>query len=114
MTYRAHIAALLAAILALVSVELAIARGAPAIAGQVVLCGGLEREVITLDVNGDPVRHSQLCPDAATAFFAAPVAATGVVAVALRYSKLHVDTAMTSRAQAELPRAQARAPPVSI
>ncbi|SFD94051.1 hypothetical protein [Roseivivax sediminis] len=59
--------------LALASVEMAVARGLPPPAGEVVLCRGLAVVTVTLDAEGDPVRHSQLCPDAAAALLGAPV-----------------------------------------
>ncbi|MHA6325247.1 hypothetical protein [Roseivivax sp. CAU 1753] len=111
---RAVLAPVLAILLALTSVELAIARGAPAVAGTVVLCGGFERQTITLDVNGKPVRQSQLCPDAVVAFFADTAVDLSEMVVALRHARVrHADETRRLAGQRRgTPRA--RGPPTLI
>ncbi len=114
MTFRSHIAGLLALVLALAGVELAVARAAPAIDGQVVLCGGMEREVITLDVNGDPVRQSQLCPDALIAFFAEPPAEARPAPHPVHFAPVDLAFGTIRAAGIATHSPQARGPPRSI
>ncbi|ETX14071.1 hypothetical protein OCH239_05370 [Roseivivax halodurans JCM 10272] len=67
MTARSASICLLSLLLALASVEFAVARGLPRPAGEVVICHGLSVVTVTLGADGTPVRQSQLCPDGAAA-----------------------------------------------
>lgn len=65
MIKRPFIAALLALILALTSQSMAVARGASAATGQMVLCTGAGPVAIYLDADGNQTSAPHICPDSA-------------------------------------------------
>lgn len=56
---------LLALILAVTSQSMAVARGASAATGQMVLCTGAGPVAVYVDAQGQPTDTPQMCPDAA-------------------------------------------------
>ncbi len=63
---------LLAAVLALTSVTMAVARGQTRdVAGQIVICTGAGVTTISVDHDGDPVQQVHLCPDMVLGLLAA-------------------------------------------
>ena len=56
---------LLALVLAFTSQSMAVARGAAAAAGQMVLCTGTGPIAVYVDANGKPTSAPHICPDAA-------------------------------------------------
>jgi len=65
MILRSFISVLLALVLALTSQSMAVARGASAATGQMVLCTGSGPVAIYLDADGNPTSAPHICPDAA-------------------------------------------------
>jgi hypothetical protein len=58
-------ALLLALVLALTSQSMAVARGASAASGQIVLCTGAGPVAVYIDAEGQPTSAPHICPDAA-------------------------------------------------
>ncbi|SLN48879.1 hypothetical protein ROJ8625_02396 [Roseivivax jejudonensis] len=108
---RAVTPLVLICVLAFTSVEAAIARGLPAPAGEVVLCRGLAVVTVTLDENGDPVRRSQLCPEALGALLDLAAEARAQVAPGPVIRSVHRAERGVSLRSAELPPCRARGPP---
>ncbi len=65
MLNRSIIAVLLALVLGLTSQSMAVARGASAATGQMVLCTGTGPVAVYLDAEGQPTAAPHICPDAA-------------------------------------------------
>jgi hypothetical protein len=65
MLNRSIIAVLLALVLGLTSQSMAVARGASAATGQMVLCTGTGPVAVYLDAEGQPTSAPHICPDAA-------------------------------------------------
>ncbi|WP_322866676.1 hypothetical protein U5922_011070 [Aquicoccus sp. G2-2] len=70
----------MALMLALTGESLAVARGMPTAAGQIVLCSGQGIVIVDVDENGQPVERGHICPDAAS-FVIAAVAQLPAVAL---------------------------------
>ena len=68
---RSILPVLLALLVAMTSVQLAVARGQPQAAGQVELCADGSIIVIAMDREGNPIGPAHICPDVALAFMAA-------------------------------------------
>jgi hypothetical protein len=114
MTLRPLIAFCLCLILALTSQSMAVARGASAATGQVVLCTGSGLVAIYVDAEGAPTSAPHICPDAALNVVADldPIA---VVATDLEFAAIEWQTPETAQAWlVQHLRAMARAPPVWI
>lgn len=102
---------LLALVLVLTGQSMAMARGAPGPAGEMVICTGQGIVSITVDENGDPVGPPHICPDCALSLFAAIGAAqAGAIPPATRLVAVLVPDLVTYLAQADVA-AQARGPP---
>ena len=65
MTFRSIIAIALAMMLALTGQSMAVARGASAATGQMVLCTGSGPLAIYFDAQGKPTSAPHICPDSA-------------------------------------------------
>ena len=65
MLNRSLIAVVLACVLALTSQSMAVARGASAATGQMVLCTGTGPVAVYLDAKGRPTSAPHICPDSA-------------------------------------------------
>ncbi len=65
MLNRSLIAVVLALVLTLTSQSMAVARGASAATGQMVLCTGTGPVAVYLDAKGQPTSAPHICPDAA-------------------------------------------------
>ena len=65
MTLRPLQSFLIALMLALTSQSLAIARGASAASGQMVICTGTGPQAVYVDAEGQPTSAPHICPDAA-------------------------------------------------
>jgi len=65
MIRRSFTSVLLALVLALTSQSMAVARGASAATGHMVLCTGSGVVAIYLDANGTPTSAPHICPDSA-------------------------------------------------
>lgn len=63
----------LCALMALTSQTMAVARGAPAPAGMMVICTGTGPVTIQVDSDGQPTGAVHICPDCALGLFDAPV-----------------------------------------
>ncbi len=59
--------------LALTSVTLAVARGAPGPVGVMVICTGEGMQRLAVDADGQPVAQPHICPDCLLAFHASPL-----------------------------------------
>lgn len=64
MTRRTYIALLLSLMLALTGQSMAVARGAAAATGQMVLCTGAGVMAVYIDAEGNPTSAPHICPDA--------------------------------------------------
>ncbi|SLN30984.1 hypothetical protein ROG8370_01223 [Roseovarius gaetbuli] len=86
--FRPILALCLCALLALTSQTMAVARGAPAPAGTMVLCTGTGPVTVLVDSEGTPTGAVHICPDCALGLFhaiatAAPDAPRTATATAL-------------------------------
>lgn len=111
MTSRAAPGLLLSLLLALASVELAVARGLPRPAGEVVICRGLSVVTVTIGADGTPVRQSQLCPDGAAALLADPGLPQGSAEPQILATPVEYHAGAAVLAGRAPPQARARAPP---
>lgn len=68
--FRSYLGILLSVMLAFTGQSMAVARGMPGPAGEVVLCTGQGAVSVTVDENGQPVGKPHICPDCAMTFFA--------------------------------------------
>ncbi len=69
--YRTYLGLILAALLAFTSQSMAVARGMPDAAGQIILCTGQGIVTVSVDEHGQPVERPHICPDCAMSLFAA-------------------------------------------
>ena len=79
MLLRPYLALMLALLLAVTGAALAVARGAPTPAGQMVICTGTGPVMVYLDADGQPTEAPRYCPEAGLALLnavATPVEAT--------------------------------------
>lgn len=60
---RPYLALLMAAVVALTGHSMAVARGASAPSGEMVLCTGTGPLVVLVDENGDPTGPAHFCPE---------------------------------------------------
>ncbi len=67
--YRSLTAILLSLLIIVTSGSLAIARGQPDAAGQIVLCTGYGPQTVSVDQNGQPIAPAHMCPDCALSYF---------------------------------------------
>ena len=67
---RPHIGAFLAVMLAVTGQSMAVARGMPNAAGEIILCTGAGAVSILVDENGQPAEKLHICPDFALTLFA--------------------------------------------
>ena len=106
------ITCMLALIMAVTSVGLASARGQTHVGGQVVLCSGGRIVTVTLDINGEPMGPTHICPDMAlTMMLAVADAPANLARPDAQGAVLGVDTiSQTVPVISHLSRA--RAPPV--
>lgn len=113
MTLRSLSTLLLALMLALTGQGMAVARGASAATGQIVLCTGAGPVAIYVDAQGKPTTAPHICPDSALnvdltdalALAAAPARIVAFVAPSLQVLTADVPRRKT--------RYDARAPPVA-
>ncbi|WP_319825668.1 hypothetical protein [Thalassovita sp.] len=68
---RTYLGISLALMLALTGQSMAVARGTPSAAGQIILCTGTGPIAVLVDENGQPVGKPHICPDCALSVFAA-------------------------------------------
>ena len=114
MTLRSLSALVLALMLALTGQSMAVARGASAATGQMVLCTGAGPVAIYVDAQGKPTSAPHICPDSAL-----NVAMAGTVVLAAAPMRIvtfvvpavHVLTADVPRRKT---RHDPRAPPVAV
>ena len=99
---------------ALTSVTLAVARGAPPPAGVVVICTGDGLQRVAVDTQGNPAGPPHACPDCLLAFHAtAPRDPLPARFAELRQARRDITTTRHAAALA-LPMRLARAPPARI
>ena len=113
MTLRPLISLTLALILALSSQSMAVARGASAGTGQMVICSGVGVTVIYVDSEGQPTAAPHICPDA-TLLVGADVPDVGPVGTPLDSRPvLWQAYAQSQIHRIAVTRTQARAPPLA-
>ena len=109
---RAYVAMILAGILVLTGQSMAVMRGMPGAAGEVVLCTGTGPIAIQVDSEGKPVGPPHICPDCAMSLF---LMADAPMALPRRAEptgrRLAVVRARVAAGAGHLP-AMARGPPV--
>lgn len=66
---RSYLAIALALVLLLTAQSMAVARGAPEVAGQMVLCSGSGPVTVYMDTEGQPTAAPHICPECALSFF---------------------------------------------
>ena len=105
---------LMAAILAVTSLTMAVARGQTRVAGEIVICTGYGITTISVDENGDPVGPVHLCPDMVLGMMAAlDVPAPDLTRPEGPVSRLTAtETALPQTRSAPTPRA--RGPPLLV
>ena len=69
-SFRAYWGILLALMLAVTGQSMAVVRGMPGAAGQIILCTGQGVVSVSVDENGQPVERPHICPDCAMSLFA--------------------------------------------
>lgn len=111
MTPRRILPLLLAVIVAISSVQMAVARGQAAPAGSMVICSGQGFVTILVDEDGQPTGAVHLCPDCALSLFSAPLPDTTPVLVNLVQTSPEWASVERFLAAATTPRQKARAPP---
>ncbi|MEM6305331.1 MAG: hypothetical protein AAF744_11450 [Pseudomonadota bacterium] len=105
---------LLALVLALTSQSMAVARGASAATGKIVLCTSTGPMAVYIDAEGEPTAAPHICPDAALhAVVQGPVAAPAQPALTL-VAQLADRQRATLDAPAPRLLPQSRAPPVAV
>lgn len=108
---RTYLALLLSLMLVVTSHSMAVARGMPGPAGQMVICTGTGPVMISVDEDGQPTGPAHICPDAALSLiqvaFDSPPPAVARTLQTLRFVK--AEPALSPGVY-ELA-AQARAPP---
>lgn len=111
---RCSAAIFMAAILAVTSLSMAVARGQTRIAGEIVICTGYGLSTITVDENGEPTGPAHICPDMVLGLMAA-LGGSAPVLLRPEGAAQVLDTAEpgtnTSRAA---PHARARGPPLLV
>ncbi|MBR9650977.1 hypothetical protein IT775_07580 [Thalassobius aquimarinus] len=109
---RPYVALLLALMLTLTGQSMAVARGMPNAAGEIVLCAGSGPISVLVDEDGQPVGRPHICPDCALSIFAfhdqPPVHFTRPLGQAIT---LRIDTGRSMPVGGAVP-AIARGPPV--
>ncbi|EPX85419.1 hypothetical protein Salmuc_02800 [Salipiger mucosus DSM 16094] len=107
-------AVLLALVLALTGYEAAVARAAPAPAGQMVICTGQGLAVIAVDAEGNPVGPAHICPDAASGFFAALAESPVITPRVFAWQPVAARSGQRHRAGRVPPAGTARGPPLDV
>ena len=67
---RTYAGFVLTLMLAFTSQSMAVARGMPSAAGEIILCTGAGIVSVAVDENGQPVERPHICPDCAMSLFA--------------------------------------------
>ncbi|WP_436398933.1 DUF2946 family protein [Roseobacter sp. S98] len=83
---RPFLAILLALMLGLTGQSMAVARGATAATGQMVICTGTSTVTIYTDAEGNRTSAPHICPDCTAAAFVALVSGASAVARETRFS----------------------------
>ena len=100
--------------LALTSVTLAVARGAPGAVGVLVICTGVGLSRVAVDADGKPAAPPHICPKCLLAFHATrpndPLPALAPARTTARHPFAHANHA----AAATRPMMLARAPPLPV
>jgi hypothetical protein len=114
MLNRSFIAVLLALVLGLTSQSMAVARGASAATGQMVLCTGAGPVAVYLDAKGQPTSAPHICPDSALNIsVAGPVALLDAPARLIVFRRFVGHPKVQEIARPKL-RPDTRAPPVTV
>ncbi|MCC1492083.1 hypothetical protein [Cognatishimia sp. F0-27] len=104
----------LAMMLAVTSLQMAVAQGQPRAEGQIVICKGMTVVTISVDADGNPVETVGVCPDYALSLFMALPDMPGMLVPApVVGSALPLPDAVVLRLTPERP-LNARAPPWSV
>lgn len=107
----AHLAAALALLLLVTGQGMALARGMPGPAGQMVICTGSGPVMVALDGTGRPAGPAVICPDAALSLIQATASAPDAVIARARAARLPFRF-QSARRHGRTPTApRARAPP---
>ena len=114
MTVLRHpvLGAIMALLLVLTGQSMAIARGMPGPTGMIELCTGTGPVMVPVDEHGQPVGPAHICPDAATALFAAHWDAGPRIAHPVGRVLVLRPAGLAPVSAAQLPVPQARGPPV--
>lgn len=80
---RPFAAILLAFVLVLTAQSMAVARGAPDVAGAITLCTGTGPVTLLTDRDGQPLGAAHICPDCSLTLGTGPAACSGQLAVML-------------------------------
>ncbi|WP_133361326.1 DUF2946 family protein [Antarcticimicrobium luteum] len=111
---RIYLALTLAAIMALTSQSMAVARGATDPTGQIVLCTGTGPVAVYVDEDGQPTGPPHICPDCALHLLAA-VAAPDIAPAPLEISaRRQVFAAAALRVSSRACVRSARGPPAAV
>jgi len=114
MMLRSLISLLLALMLALTSQSMALARGASAATGQMVLCMGTGPVVVYTDAEGQPTSAPHICPDSAlNILVAGPVSEVIAPSRIVQFHHFAVLVARRTPASPH-PAPPSRGPPVSV
>ena len=109
---RSYLGVFLALMLALTGQSMAVARGMPGAAGEIVLCTGTGPMVVSVDATGQPVGPPHICPDFAALLFAVAHQPPLNLARPLTRAMSLRPPACIAAISREAPNATARGPPV--
>ncbi len=108
---RSYLGVFLALLLALTGQSMAVARGMPNAAGEIVLCTGSGPTVRLVDATGQPVGPPHICPDFAASLFAVAQVPPPTVARPLTRALALRPPARIAAVSLDVPHASARGPP---
>jgi hypothetical protein len=104
----------LAALLALTSVQAAVARGAAPVAGSVEICIGHTIVVIAVDSEGNPTQSVHLCPDISLSLFVEGAAAAPDLGPDLVWHRVSGGFGSRLAVGQPMPEPHARGPPAAL
>lgn len=105
---------LLACMLAVTSQSMAVARGASAASGQMVICTGIGTMVIYVDEAGQPTSAPHLCPDATLTVLPGTAAATAQAPQKIALMILPQPAAIPATYSTYRPAPPSRGPPLLV
>jgi len=114
MGLRAYLGVALAVVLALTGQSMALARTAPAPAGEIVLCTGSGTTTIAVDAQGRPTGAVHICPDCALSLFDLPAPGSPLAIRPSKWTPLQTPDFIMEFSESAPDFARARDPPDTV